>query len=89
MIDSALNKIAEKILSLDEASLTNLWGKYKKKTEHCDLSKDWEKAIIILFIINSVRVKNQLFNEQVMKLQKTEEGLSKSPKTKPNLKLIK
>jgi hypothetical protein len=89
MMDSALNKIAEKILSLDEASLSSLWGKYKKKMELCDLSRDWEKAVIIFFIINSVRVKNQLFNEQMIKLKKSEDVFSKSPKTKPNLKLIK
>jgi len=69
MLDSSLDKIAEKILSLDEASLSGLWDKYKNQMEHFETSKEWEKSVIIFFIINAVRVKNQLFNEQILRLQ--------------------
>jgi len=47
----------EKILAFDESSLAGLWGKYKNKMEQFDTTKKWEKAVIIFFIINSVRVK--------------------------------
>ena len=88
MIESALNKIAEKILNLDEASLAALWEKYKAKMEHFDVSREWEKSVIIFFIINSVRVKNHIFNEQVMNLQNKTEKKNR-PKVKPDLRLVK
>ena len=65
-MDKTLSNIADKILSLDEASLTGLWKKYKKRMEQFDTSKEWEKSVLIFFIINSVRVKNEIFNEQIL-----------------------
>ena len=32
-LENSLNKIAENILHIDEASLTSLWDKYKRKVE--------------------------------------------------------
>jgi len=88
MLESALNRLAERILSLDEASLASLWGKYKNRMEHFEPSKDWEKAVIIFFIINAVRAKNHIFNEQV--LRQSEVGPEKKPqKGKPDLRLVK
>jgi hypothetical protein len=89
MIESSLDKIAERILHLDEASLAALWEKYKNKMEHFDVSKEWEKAVIIFFIINSVRVKNHIFNEQIMNIDKKKAASPKAPKGKPALKLVK
>jgi hypothetical protein len=96
VIETTLNKIAGNILSLDEASLCSLWEKYKSRMEHFDTSKEWEKAVIIFFIINSVRVKNHIFNEQILKLQKNKMEpdfisvpLPKNPWGKPNLRLVK
>jgi len=89
MLESALDKMAENILSLDEASLSNLWDKYKNKMEHFDTTKEWEKSVIIFFIINSVRVKNHIFNENILALQKKESKPVGQPKTKPDLKLVK
>ena len=89
MIESALNKIAERILDFDEASLAALWEKYKDKMEHFDTSKEWEKSVIIFFIINSVRVKNHIFNEQIMHVEKKQTEPQKAPKEKPALKLVK
>ena len=85
MIEDRLNSIAEKILALDEASLTGLWQKYREKMERFDASKEWEKSVIVFFIINAVRVKNQIFNEQILSTQKQ----TKSTPQKPNLKRIK
>ncbi len=69
MIESALDRIAENILALDEASLSNLWEKYKIRMEEFDSTREWEKAVIIFFIINSVRIKNKIFNDRVMERQ--------------------
>ena len=67
MLESALDKLAERILSLDEASLSSLWEKYKRRMEHFEPSKEWEKAVIIFFIINAIRAKNHIFNEQILR----------------------
>jgi len=89
MLEATLDKIAEKIISLDEASLTGLWEKYKNKMETFETSKEWEKSVIIFFIINSVRVKNHIFNEQILHQQKKQEPTVKFPPGKPDLKLVK
>jgi hypothetical protein len=91
MLESTLEKLAEKILGIDEASLTNLWEKYKTRMEQFDASKEWEKAVIIFFIINSVRAKNHIFNENILKLHNNKEKPPVKPqkKGKPDLRLVK
>ncbi|MEA2014425.1 MAG: hypothetical protein U9N38_03865 [Thermodesulfobacteriota bacterium] len=90
MIEKALENIAEKILALDEASLSGLWEKYKARLEKFDTTKEWEKAAIIFFIINSVKVKNKIFNEQITSQQKLSSLEKKmSHDTPPYLKRIK
>lgn len=91
MIEKTLESIAEKILALDEASLSSLWEKYKVRLEQFDTTKEWEKAAIIFFIINSVKVKNNIFNKQVVSKQEKEPG-SRKPfpsVSHPHLKRIK
>jgi len=86
-MEKALEKLAEQILSYDEASLTHLREKYRVKIEYFDGTKDWEKAVIIYCIINAVSLKNTLFNENVLKRKKgIEEKLSKGH---PRLKRVK
>lgn len=87
MLESALEKMAETILGLDEPSLTTLLEKYKKRMERFEPTKTWEKAVIIFFIINAVRAKNHIFNEQILRQPETEP--EKKPRKKPNLKLVK
>jgi hypothetical protein len=87
MLESSLDRLAQQILGLDEASLSSLWEKYKKRMEHFEPSKEWEKAVIIFFIINSVRAKNHIFNEQL--LRQREPGPEPPPKGKPALRLVK
>ncbi|MDA8123973.1 MAG: hypothetical protein M0009_02125 [Deltaproteobacteria bacterium] len=88
MLDSALDKLAETILGLDEASLTSLWDQYKNRMEHFEPTKEWEKAVIIFFIINAVRAKNHIFNEQIVR--KREIGHPPKPaRKKPDLRLVK
>jgi hypothetical protein len=89
VLESALDKMAETILSLDEASLTSLWEKYKTRMEHFETTKEWEKSVIIFFIINAVRVKNHIFNENMLELHKKDAKPEKAPKKKPHLKLVK
>lgn len=86
MLEKTLENIAERILALDEASLTGLWKKYKLRMEEFNTTKEWEKAVIVFFIINAVRVKNHIFNEQVAKNQ--EKQSDKNPDTKKNSKDI-
>lgn len=90
-IENSLDKIAENILHLDEASLDFLWDKYKTKMEQFSLTQEWEKSVIIFSIINSVRVKNAIFNEQILSRQANVEKsvAPKRPNGKPNLKLVK
>lgn len=66
MIEKALNKIAEQILAFDEASLRSLRSKYLSRMGDFDASREWEKAVIIYFIINSIITKNALFNQNVL-----------------------
>jgi len=89
-MEKTLNAIAEHILMLDEASLTALWKKYKTRMESFDTTREWEKSVIIFFIINAVRVKNQIFNDQVTKQQsKSAPERKKNPKDVSYLKRIK
>ncbi len=91
MLDQALEKMAGKILGFDEASLTSLWEKYKRKMEHFEVSREWEKAVIVFFIINAVRAKNHIFNEQIQQMNASPPPPEAKPpqKGKPNLKLVK
>ncbi len=57
-MEKALEKLAEQILSFDEASLASLREKYRLRIEHFDGTKDWEKAVIVYCIINAVSLKN-------------------------------
>ena len=88
VLEDSLNSIAEKIQALDEASLSGLWQKYKDRMERFDASKEWEKAVIILFIINAVRIKNQIFNEQIQN-QNPQKELKSNTQKKPDLRRIK
>ena len=89
MLESALDKMAETILNLDEASLATLWDKYKARMEHFETTKEWEKSVIIFFIINAVRVKNHIFNEKMLEREKKRDKPEKPPAKKPDLKIVK
>jgi hypothetical protein len=86
-MQKALEKLAEQILSYDEASLSNLREKYRLRIEHFDGTKDWEKAVIIYCIINAVSLKNTLFNENVLKRKK--EKAREPSRGHPGLKRVK
>ncbi len=91
-MEKALEKLAEQILSFDEASLVHMREKYRLRIEHFDGSKDWEKAVIVYYIINAVSMKNTLFNENVLRREKGKgkgRTLASLPKGRPGLKRIK
>ena len=87
VLESALDKMAENILNLDEASLTSLWEKYKTRMEHFETTKEWEKSVIIFFIINAVRVKNHIFNENMLELQKKHDKTAEAAEKEARLKI--
>ena len=86
-MEKALEKLAEHILSFDEASLSSLREKYRLKIEHFDGTKEWEKAVVIYCIINAVSLKNTFFNENVLKRKKEKE--EKPMRGQPRLKRVK
>ncbi len=88
MLEKALHKIAEQILHFDEASLRQLRQKYMERVLNFEPTKEWEKSVIIYFIINGVIAKNHLFNQNILAREKRRE----TPKTKEkpsHLRLIK
>lgn len=90
MFESTLLKLADRILALDEASLTSLWKKYKDRMESFDASREWERSVIVFFIINAVRAKNQIFNERILKMQGSPKESPPGPsKPGPDIKRVK
>jgi len=89
-MEKALERLAEQILSFDEASLANLREKNRLRIENFDGTRDWEKAVIIYYIINGVSMKNALFNENVLKRRKGKEKKPSLPvRNRPDLKRVK
>jgi len=84
MIEDTILKIAEKIVRLDEASLCALWEKYRERVEKVEPNREWEKCVIVFFIINAVRAKNEILNEYIK-----EKNKPASSQKKANLRLIK
>jgi hypothetical protein len=90
-LEKSLNKIAESIRLLDEASLTSLWDSYKTKVKQVSNTPEWERAVIIFSIINAVRAKNAIFNDNILKNNPPKKTKSprKMSKETPYLKLVK
>lgn len=61
-MEKALLKLARQINAYDEASLMSLWEKYAEKVRHFEPTKRWEEAVLVFNLIQSTRLKNQLFN---------------------------
>ncbi len=85
-MEKALERLAEQILAFDEASLVGLREKYRSRIDRFDGTREWEKAVIIYSIINAVSLKNNLFNENVLKGRKVTE---RSGPPRPPLKRVK
>ncbi|GAB6887642.1 hypothetical protein JCM13304A_11400 [Desulfothermus okinawensis JCM 13304] len=76
-MDKILEKLADKLLSLDEASLACLWNKYYQQVQRFEPSKKWERSVIILSMIQAVRWKNQLFNLKWLHLTRLEKRFNR------------
>ncbi len=61
-MEKALLKLARQINAFDEASLMSLWEKYSEKVRHFEPTKRWEESVLVFNLIQSTRLKNQLFN---------------------------
>lgn len=61
-MEKALVKLARQLNAYDEASLMSLWEKYAEKVRHFEPTKRWEESVLIFNLIQSTRLKNQLFN---------------------------
>jgi hypothetical protein len=61
-LENALVKLARQIVAFDEASLMDLWEKYAEVVRRFEPTRRWEEAALIFGVIQSVRMKNQLFN---------------------------
>jgi hypothetical protein len=81
-IEESLQSLADRILNFDEASLVQLQEKYLKKVSEFSPSKEWEKAVVVYFMINSVRVKNKIFNDRI-------KNSPKQPQSKSRRNLLK
>ncbi|MEW6138455.1 MAG: hypothetical protein AB1733_09495 [Thermodesulfobacteriota bacterium] len=81
-IEDALLGLADRILDFDEASLAQLQETYLKKVSDFSPTREWERAIVVYFLINSVRVKNKIFNEKV-------KGSRPSEPTRPSRSFLK
>jgi hypothetical protein len=69
--------LADKLLSLDEASLLCLWDKYYALVQKFEPTKRWEQAVLILSMIQGVRWKNQLFNVKWLHLTRLEKRFNR------------
>ncbi len=74
-MENALLKLARQINAYDEASLMSLWEKYADIVAHFEPTKRWEEAVIVFNLIQSVRLKNQLFNYNWAKSRTPDEAM--------------
>ncbi|MDD3313539.1 MAG: hypothetical protein PHP91_15515 [Pseudodesulfovibrio sp.] len=72
-LEKALIKLARQINAYDEASLMSLWEKYAEKVRRFEPTKRWEEAVLIFNLIQSARLKNQLFNYNWARSRKPDE----------------
>lgn len=61
-MERVLEKLAKQLCAYDQMSLMELWSKYEEKVRTFEPSREWEEAVVILSMIQSIRWKNQLFN---------------------------
>lgn len=61
-VEKMLQKMAKQLAAYDEASIMALWEKYQAIVSQFQPTRQWEEAVLIFNMIQSVRWKNQLFN---------------------------
>ncbi len=89
MIQETVEDLAATILSLDEEDLAEQLTHYKEIMEDFNPTPEWEKAVIAFFLINGVRVKNNLLHAQSRKKHLLRFCRSNSSRTEKRLRVIK
>ncbi len=82
MISEAIEKIADRVLDLEETDLNTLLNHFKTRMEQGEVNPAWERAVIAYFLINGVRVKNALKQGRMLR-QRQPQG------EYPRLRLVK
>jgi hypothetical protein len=72
-LERVLLKLAKQLAAYDEASLMALWDKYAEAVKQFEPTKRWEETALVFCLIQSVRLKNQLFNQHWASQQAPEE----------------
>jgi hypothetical protein len=67
MLRDIINSLAEQVLDLDESELSAELAYYKQVMEDFAPTREWERAVIAFFLINSLRVKSTLFHGHSLK----------------------
>lgn len=75
-MEKVLIKLADQLSAFDEASLTSLWDKYEEMAGEFQPTKKWEQAVLVLGLIQVVRWKNHLFNQQWAAQQEPNKNLA-------------
>jgi len=78
-MEKALLKMARQLRSLDEASLMSMWDKYAEIVRDFEPSERWEEAVLVLSFIQSVRMKNQLFNHHWANVVRARDSARREP----------
>lgn len=73
-LENALAKLARQLVAFDEASLMDLWEKYAEAVRQFEPTRRWEEAALIFGLIQSVRMKNQLFNYNLAAARRPDAG---------------
>ena len=89
MIQETVEDLAATILSLDEEDLAEQLTHYKEIMEDFNPTPEWEKAVIAFFLINGVRVKNNLLQAQSHRKHLLRFRQSDSSRTEKRLRVVK
>jgi hypothetical protein len=89
MIQETVEDLAATILSLDEEDLAEQLTHYKEIMEDFNPTPEWEKAVIAFFLINGVRIKNNLLQAQSHKKNLLRFRQSDFSAKQPRLRVVK
>lgn len=64
-MERILLKMAAQLNALDEASLMALWERFAEQVENFEPTKRWEEHVLAFGMIQTLHMKNQLFNHQL------------------------
>ncbi len=82
MIVEAIERLADKVLAIEETDLSKLLNHFKSRMEQFEPTPEWERAVIAYFLINGVRVKNALKHGKMCHPERTSGS-------RPALRLVK